>query len=71
MTLALALLVLQASTDSVATRVRQTADTYLAAYFERHPDEATLDGVFGWTRERRSTTSSGLPACRGCAPKWA
>jgi uncharacterized protein (DUF885 family) len=45
MTLALALLVLQANTDSLATHVRQLADTYLTAYFERHPDEATLDGV--------------------------
>ncbi|HEV2686499.1 MAG TPA: DUF885 family protein, partial [Actinomycetota bacterium] len=40
-----ALLVLQANTDSLAVRVRQLADTYLAAYFERHADEATLDGV--------------------------
>jgi uncharacterized protein (DUF885 family) len=40
-----ALLVLQASTDPLAVRVRQLADTYLTAYFERHPDEATLDGV--------------------------
>lgn len=41
-----ALLMLQANADSVvATRVRQLADTYVTAYFERHPDEATLDGV--------------------------
>ena len=45
MTIALALLVLQGATDSLAARVRQTADSYLAAYWERHPDEATLDGV--------------------------
>ena len=45
MTIALALLVLQVNTDSLAARVRRTADTYLAAYWERHPDEATLDGV--------------------------
>lgn len=44
MILALAL-VLQTNTDSLATRVRQLADSYLTAYFERHPDEATLDGV--------------------------
>ena len=44
MILALAL-VLQANTDSLAARVRQLADTYLTAYFEQHPDEATLDGV--------------------------
>ncbi|HEY7195353.1 MAG TPA: DUF885 domain-containing protein [Gemmatimonadales bacterium] len=31
--------------DSVAARARQLADTYLVAYFEHHPDEATLDGV--------------------------
>src|SRR5262249_24457649 len=31
--------------DSLAARVKQLADTYVAAYFERHPDEATLDGV--------------------------
>ncbi|HEV8510003.1 MAG TPA: DUF885 domain-containing protein [Gemmatimonadales bacterium] len=41
----LGLLLLQANGDSLATRVRQLADTYLVAYFERHPDEATLDGV--------------------------
>ena len=45
MTLALALFVLQANTDSLATRVRQLADSYMVAYFERNPDEATLDGV--------------------------
>jgi uncharacterized protein (DUF885 family) len=52
MTLALALLVLQAGTDSVATHVRQTADTYLAAYWDRHPDEATLDGVTNVRHDR-------------------
>jgi len=36
-----ALLLLQANTDSLAAHVRQVADSYLAAYFERHPDEAT------------------------------
>jgi len=44
MILALAL-VLQTTSDSLATRVRQLADSYLVAYFEQHPDEATLDGV--------------------------
>jgi len=38
-------LVLQTTSDSLATRVRQLADSYLTAYFEQHPDEATLDGV--------------------------
>ena len=39
-------------TDSLPTRVRQLADTYLAAYFERHPDEATLDGVAAGPHDR-------------------
>ena len=38
--------------DSLADRVRQLADSYLAAYFERHPDEATLDGVAGGPDDR-------------------
>src|SRR2546426_10036141 len=38
--------------DSLAGRVRQLADTYLAAYFERHPDEATRDGVAGGPHDR-------------------
>ncbi len=38
--------------DSFAGRVRQLADSYLAAYFERHPDEATLDGVAGGPDDR-------------------
>src|SRR5438552_3917234 len=37
---------------SPAGRVRQLADSYLAAYFERHPDEATLDGVAGGPDDR-------------------
>jgi uncharacterized protein (DUF885 family) len=37
----------QADVDSLAARVRKLADTYLAAYFEHHPDEATLDGAAG------------------------
>ncbi len=39
-------------TDSLAARVRGLADTYLAAYFQRHPDEATLDGVAGGPHDR-------------------
>ena len=39
-------------TDSLPTRVRQLADTYVAAYFERHPDEATLDGVAAGPHDR-------------------
>ena len=38
--------------DSLAGRVRQLADSYLAAYFERHPDEATLDGAAGARHDR-------------------
>ena len=45
-------LVLQTNTDSTATRVRQLADSYLTAYFERHPDEATLDGVASGPHDR-------------------
>jgi len=45
MTLALALLVLQTGSDSLATRVRQLADTYLVRTSSDIPDEATLDGV--------------------------
>jgi len=53
MILALALLALQASPspESLA-RVRQLADTYLTAYFEQHPDEATLDGVANTRHDR-------------------
>ena len=51
MILALAL-VLQTSSDSLATRVRQLADSYLTAYFEQHPDEATLDGVANARHDR-------------------
>src|SRR5260370_5287305 len=51
MILALAL-VLQTNTDSLATRVRQLADSYLTAYFERHPNEATLDGVENGPHDR-------------------
>src|SRR5207249_3488284 len=47
-------LVLQGSVppDSLALRVRQLADSYLTAYFERHPDEATLDGVANGPHDR-------------------
>src|SRR5213593_4481398 len=38
--------------DSLALRVRQLADSYLTAYFERHPDEATLDGVADGPHDR-------------------
>ncbi|HEY3221214.1 MAG TPA: DUF885 domain-containing protein [Gemmatimonadales bacterium] len=45
-------LALQTSSDSLAARVRQLADSYLTAYFERHPDEATLDGVANGPHDR-------------------
>jgi uncharacterized protein (DUF885 family) len=38
--------------DSLAARVRQLSDSYVTAYFERHPDEATLDGVAGFHHDR-------------------
>jgi uncharacterized protein (DUF885 family) len=45
-TILASLVLLQANhPDSLAARARQLADTYLVAYFERHPDEATLDGM--------------------------
>src|SRR5258705_7171718 len=59
MTLALALLVLQANTDSTAARVRNITDTYLTAYWERHPDEATLDGVTNVRHDRLPDNSRG------------
>src|SRR5947207_8414214 len=50
---AVALVLAQGSgVDSVASRVGQLADSYLAAYFERHPEEATLDGVAGGPDDR-------------------
>src|SRR5438445_11169531 len=39
-------------TDSLAGRVRQLVDSYVSAYFERHPDEATLAGVAGVRHDR-------------------
>ena len=58
---ALALLV-QGKTDSLAARVKQLADSYLVAYFERHPDEATLDGVANGPHDRLPDNS---PAALG------
>jgi uncharacterized protein (DUF885 family) len=51
-TIALALLVLQAETDTLAARVRQLSDSYVVAYFAQHPDEATQDGVAGMRHDR-------------------
>jgi len=62
MTLALALLVLQANSDSLANRVRHTADMYLAAYWDRHPGEATLDGVTNVRHDRLPDNSPAATA---------
>src|SRR6267378_334882 len=61
MILALAL-VLQTSSDSLATRVRQLADSYLTAYFEQHPDEATLDGVANTRHDKLPDNSAAAQA---------
>lgn len=48
-----ALIALQSNhPDSLAARVRQLADSYVVAYFERHPDEATLNGVAHGSHDR-------------------
>ncbi len=52
----------QADVDSLAARVRKVTDAYLAAYFERHPDEATLDGASGVRHDRLPDNS---PVTRG------
>ena len=52
----------QADVDSLAARVRKVTDAYLAAYFERHPDEATLDGASGVRHDRLPDNS---PVARG------
>ena len=52
MILALAVLALQAEPDSLASQVRQLADSYLVAYFDQHPDEATADGVADGPHDR-------------------
>src|SRR2546430_12848910 len=38
--------------DSLAGRARQLVDSYVSAYLERHPDEATLAGVAGVRHDR-------------------
>src|SRR5436309_9215296 len=52
----------QVDTDSLAARMRKIADAYVAAYFERHPDEATLDGVAGVRHDQLPDSS---PITRG------
>ena len=52
MILALALVLQVTSSDSLAARVKQVAESYLTAYFDRHPDEATLDGVANGPHDR-------------------
>ena len=51
-TLLAALTMLQGRDSALAARTRQLADSYLVAYFERHPDEATLDGVANAPHDR-------------------
>ncbi len=48
--------------DSLPLRVRQLADSYLAAYFDRHPDEATLDGVAKGPHDRLPDNSPAATA---------
>ncbi|HJS42279.1 MAG TPA: DUF885 domain-containing protein [Gemmatimonadales bacterium] len=48
-----ALVVLQSNhPDSLTARVRQLTDSYVVAYFERHPDEATLNGGTNGSHDR-------------------
>ena len=80
MILAVLVVLVQGNADSLATRVRQITDTYLTAYFERHPDEATLDGVAHTRHDRLPDNSPNalarwrqredvwLPELEGLAP---
>src|SRR3989442_13514132 len=52
----------QVDADSLAARMRKIADAYVAAYFERHPDEATLDGMAGARHDQLPDNS---PITRG------
>src|SRR2546423_8938482 len=52
----------QGDVDSLAARVHRLADAYVAGYFERHPDEAKLDGVAGVRHDRLPDNS---PITRG------
>src|SRR5439155_862111 len=52
----------QGDADSLAARIHRLADAYVAGYFERHPDEATLDGVAGVRHDRLPDNS---PITRG------
>src|SRR4051812_50186847 len=51
-----------AGTKSPDTRVRELADTYLAAYFERFPEQITYFGVPG--RPQSGLTDHSLAALR-------
>src|SRR2546423_8241328 len=55
----------QGDVDSLAARVHRLADAYVAGYFERHPDEATLDGVAGG---RHGPPPPNTPRPRGRRP---
>src|SRR5438045_3197829 len=51
-TLRAALALLQSRDSALAAQTRRLADSYMVAYFERHPDEATLDGVANGPHDR-------------------
>src|SRR5207237_1815476 len=71
MILAVLVVLVQGNTDSLANRVRQIADTYLTTYFERHPDEATLDGVAHTRHDRLPDNSpSALARWRQREDAW-
>src|SRR5207247_6585358 len=52
----------QGAAAALAGRVHRLADAYVAGYFERHPDEATLDGASGVRHDRLPDNS---PVTRG------
>ena len=51
-TILAALALLQSRDSALTARTRQLADSYMVAYFARHPDEATLDGVANGPHDR-------------------
>ena len=56
---------------SADVRVTQLADAYLAAYFDRNPDQVTVYGVPGRTHERLPDNSlEALTAWRAKEDRW-
>jgi uncharacterized protein (DUF885 family) len=56
---------------SADVRVTQLADTYLAAYFDRNPDQVTVYGVPGRTHERLPDNSpEALTAWKAMEDRW-